>query len=290
MDNPNNAVRPDYTSANFEEDRAPFLAIGLTEEQAVDLLSEQWTLKNNREKEVWGQQQQQRAEAAAEREEREEEERQRQEDEDAQILKDERKKNKAKFAPIPNVPVSSEPITLPSQVAIRKIQQHKFCELWYFTNDGLDAADASLSYAIDDDSLSFVPSTDGTPTLVPTASARDKSHVTQDENLSMEQFGQASPRMIPFMYDHGWAQPHVQMHINFWSTIENHKWRNSRNRNQQRALLVYQGQQRRRWHNCITSPRAFDLSIINDEVLRDTLDDILIQMHSGPSQSESFAT
>ena len=54
-------------------------------------------------------------------------------------------KNKAKFAPIPKVPVPSDPIILPSQVAIQKIHKHKFCELWYFTNAGLDVADATLS-------------------------------------------------------------------------------------------------------------------------------------------------
>jgi hypothetical protein len=83
--------------------------------------------------------------------------------------------------------------------------------------------------------------------------------------------------MIPFMYDHGWDQPHVQMHVIFWATIENHDWRNSHNKHQQRALLVYQGQQRHNWHNCIASPKAFDLSIINEDVLCNTLDILLIQ-------------
>jgi hypothetical protein len=90
------------------------------------------------------------------------------------------------------------------------------------------------------------------------------------------------------MYDHSWDHLHVQMHIQFWLTLENHKWHNSRNKNQQRALLVYQGQQWHRWHNCITFPRAFDLSLINNDVLRDTLDTILLQTHS--DQTEVIST
>jgi hypothetical protein len=284
MVNPNNAVLPDYATPAFAEDRQPFLDASLLEQQAVELLSQQWIIKNNRDKEAWARREEEEIIAAAEEEERADQNRRQQEEEEAQILKEERKKNKAKFAAIPKVPVPSEPIILPSQVAIRKIQQHKFCELWYFANEGLDVADASLFYAIDDDTLSFVPSTDGTPTLVPTSSARDRSNVTQDENLSMEQFRQSSVCMVPFMYDHGWDHPHVQMHIQFWSTLENHKWRNSRNKNQQHALLVYRGQQRRRWHNCVTSPRAFDLSFINDDVLQDTLDTILLQTRSDQTE------
>jgi hypothetical protein len=75
-----------------------------------------------------------------------------------------------------------------------------------------------------------------------------------------------------------------RMHIHFWSTLENHKWRHWRNKNQQCALLVYQGQQCHRWHNCVTSPRAFDLSLINDNVLQDTLDTILLQTCSNQTE------
>ena len=90
--------------------------------------------------------------------------------------------------------------------------------------------------------------------------------------------GKVALCMIPFMYDHGWDQPHVQMHVVFWAAIENHDWRNKHNKHQQQVLLIYQGQQRCKWHNCIVSPRAFNLSIINEDVLCNTLDTILIQM------------
>jgi hypothetical protein len=194
MVNPNNAVLPDYATPAFAEDRQPFLDAGLLEQQAVELLSQQWIITNNRDKEAWARREEEEIIAAAEEEERADQNRRQQEEEEAQILKEERKKNKAKFAAIPKVPVPSEPIILSSQVAIRKIQQHKFCELWYFTNEGLDVADTSLSYTIDDDTLSFVPSTDGTPTLVPTSSACDRSNVTQDEKMALEPLPSPSPR------------------------------------------------------------------------------------------------
>lgn len=91
--------------------------------------------------------------------------------------------------------------------------------------------------------------------------------------------------MVPFLFDHGWDHSHMQMHIRFWSALENHKWCNLCNKNQQCALLVYQGQQRHKWHNCVTSPRVFDLSLINEEVLCDTLDTILLQTHTNQTEA-----
>ncbi|KAG6326127.1 hypothetical protein ID866_12962 [Astraeus odoratus] len=151
------------------------------------------------------------------------------------------KKNKTKFAPIPDVEVAAEPIILPSQAMLHKLQQHKFCKLWYFTNEGLQEATATCLFTLDDDTLSFLPTADGTMTLVPTSMVQDKANIIEDENLLFEQFSQATLCMIAFMQDAGWDQPHVQMHIQFWSAIENHKWHNSTNPNQQRALLTYQG-------------------------------------------------
>ena len=68
------------------------------------------------------------------------------------------------------------------------------------------------------------------------------------------------------------------MHVHFWSAIENYTWCNLHNKNQQCALLIYQGQQRHKWHNCITSPRVFDLLLINGDVLCEVLDNVLLQM------------
>ena len=86
--------------------------------------------------------------------------------------------------------------------------------------------------------------------------------------------------MIPFFYDLRWDCPHIQMHVDFWGALKNHKWRNVHNKHQQCALLVYQGQQRHQWHDTIMLVRAFDLSLLIEELLRPTLDNILIKAQS----------
>lgn len=129
MQDPNLVVPPDYTSHEFEEDCKPLVNVGLTEQQAMDILACQWALKNTRDEEAWTRRQREAAITVAEEEEWQEANHHEQEEETAQILKDKRKKNKAKYVPIPNTPAPSEPIILPSQVAIWNIQQHKFCGL-----------------------------------------------------------------------------------------------------------------------------------------------------------------
>jgi hypothetical protein len=69
MVNPNNEVLPDYATPAFTEDRQPFLGAGLLEQQAVELLSQEWIIKNNRDKEAWARREEEEAVAAAEEEE-----------------------------------------------------------------------------------------------------------------------------------------------------------------------------------------------------------------------------
>jgi hypothetical protein len=280
MENPNQVVPPDYSTDDFVAEREPFINAGLTEQQASDALRNLWTIRNNRDKAIWQRRQEEAAEADEAERDRQELLRQQQEDEDAQVLREERKKNKAKFAPIPNRPVTSELLVLPSLVAVRKLKNHQFCELWYFINAGPDEAERSVAFAIDDNSLSIVPAADGSHSFVPSAFARDKSDVVHDESLTFEQFGQATVRMIAAMANNGWQKPHVDMHIQFWSNIEHHKWRYSRMDSHQRALLTYQGNQRRNWHATIGGPQAFNLALINEDILNDTLNKIVLRINN----------
>lgn len=280
MDDPNLAVALDFTANNFVDERQVLIDIGLTEQQAATVLHNQWTAQNNWDKVTWQQKQWDAAAAQVAVQERADQLRVQEEEEDTLILQDEKKKNKVKFAPIPDTPVSSRPLVLPSLVALCKLKNHQFCELWYFTNAGLDEAEKSILYTADDNSLSIVPGTDGSHSFVPSAFAHDKSNIIQDKNLSFEQFGQATLRLMNAMVNNGWQQDHVDMHIHFWSNIENHEWCYSRLDSQQRALLFYQGNQQCFWHATIGGPLAFNLSIINEEVLNNAHDCLLIKTNN----------
>ncbi|KIK73154.1 hypothetical protein PAXRUDRAFT_179130 [Paxillus rubicundulus Ve08.2h10] len=89
------------------------------------------------------------------------------EDEDVQALQEERKKHKSKFVPIPNVPVPTEPVIMAAQAALRKLKNHQFIKMWYWTNDGLDAADCLKANVVDDCLLSLITMAEGLPTSSP---------------------------------------------------------------------------------------------------------------------------
>ncbi|KAG2061335.1 hypothetical protein BDR06DRAFT_867424, partial [Suillus hirtellus] len=67
-----------------------------------------------------------------------------------------------------------------------------------------------------------------------------KAHVLKDENLTWEQFNEAAPRMILVMRENDWLDDRIDMHVAFWSALQNHHWWHDFNAHKQQALLLYQ--------------------------------------------------
>ncbi|KAG2367603.1 hypothetical protein BDR07DRAFT_1246784, partial [Suillus spraguei] len=146
MEDPNEAERPDYTTEEHQAARQQLVDEGLTNEQAARSLAALWTLSNNAAKEHMRQ-----------REEDDEEQRQQLliEEQDISKLKqpvqsctalctrEDRKKNKKKYAPLVRGKVPSDPTIIPTQYATRKLKAGDYCELHYFTNRGLEDAKVS---------------------------------------------------------------------------------------------------------------------------------------------------
>jgi hypothetical protein len=270
----NREEEPDFEGPTFERERQDLIDAGLTAALAITSLQTIHHANQRKERAAHDRERQEAIIARAEEEERADQLRQQQEEDEEQALREERKKNKTKFAAIPDVPVPTEPVIVPAHSALRKLRNHQFVEMWYWTNNGLDTADRLKANIPDDSSLALITSDDGTPSFVPSISAHSKLSVIPDEELSFEQFGQAAIRMITAMRQCNWDPSHVNMFISFWRNIETHPWRASRIHRQQRALLVYQAQQRLNWHKTIGSPAAFNLSIINQTTLNNTLNDL----------------
>ncbi|KAG2746296.1 hypothetical protein P692DRAFT_20739599 [Suillus brevipes Sb2] len=222
--NPNHAVPPNFHSAEYAEARAQLINEAINEQQAATILANLWRIQNDADKRQWAARLED--EEAARREAEEEEQRQqalRLEQEAA--IQEERKKNKSKYAPIRDNDVPSDPIIHPSQYAVRKMKAGEYCELFYFTNSRLEEAIRSMS-TNNNDTLIMMPSSDGLHKWIPARAARDpKAHVIKDENLSWEQFNEAAPRMIAIMKENDWPDDRVNMHIAFWSALQNHRWR-----------------------------------------------------------------
>jgi hypothetical protein len=273
MSNPHKAIRPDFNTEAHERERLTLVEKGLTAELAVQSLELLWTLNNNKEKEVWNRRIQEAAQADAQaaREAKENEARKRrEEEEDAKFSRrEDKKKHKAKYATIPNIMVPSNLVILPSPYALKKLRKGEFVELFYFTNRGLAEAEKA---GIEDESFILVKEGESHAWVPATSTRAGKQSVTRDEELTWEEFLEAVPRMIRAMRTAEWPEDHVKMFVQFWSNLQIHDWRFAMDKFSQRALLVYQGKQRIRWHLAIGAGNGWSLAQINEEVLKKTKD------------------
>ncbi|KAG2131311.1 uncharacterized protein EDB93DRAFT_1243162 [Suillus bovinus] len=232
MADPNLAAAPNFHLPKYAEARAHLVNNAIDDLQAVLILANIWCIQNEVHKQQWTTRLEREAqEAKAKRREAEEEEAQHQQAlkaEQKAAIKEERKKNKAKYAPIKD---------------IEKIKAGEYCDLFSFTNKGLEEASRS-AFTADKDALVMLPSTDVLHKWLPAGAAKDpKLQVIKDENLTWEQFNEAAPRMVTLMKDNDWPDNRVEMHIAFWSALQTHRWCHDFNVNKQHALLLYQAQQ-----------------------------------------------
>ncbi|KAG1799808.1 uncharacterized protein HD556DRAFT_1455260, partial [Suillus plorans] len=164
-----------------------------------------------------------------------------------------------------------KPAITPCSYALKKLDKGEYVELWYFTNDGLD--EASIKKTIDDDAMILSTLADGSTAWVSSASTRSARSVINDENLPFEEFCQACPRFLTAIEEADWPQDRVRMMARFWMNIQVHKFRSLRDPIAQKSLLVYQAEQRKRWHIAAkSSVGPYDLSDVNEKVLKDTRD------------------
>ncbi|KAI5988071.1 hypothetical protein EDD15DRAFT_2139278, partial [Pisolithus albus] len=220
---PNLAVRPDFSSEDFAEARLQLTSDTVDDNQAARILGSLWDIQNARDIQRWNarrEEDEHRARALAEQEAEEAAQQQRRLREEAEAaLAEERKKNKAKYAPVPD--------------------KGEYCELYFFTNDGLAEAE-SFNPSIDDEALTLLKTDNGQHVWVPATNTRDKSAIIKDEDLTWEQFGEASVRLLEAMREHDWQEDRIEMHVKFWTALETHPWRRSPLNLLKRALLLYQ--------------------------------------------------
>ncbi|KAG2754174.1 hypothetical protein P692DRAFT_201704435 [Suillus brevipes Sb2] len=255
LEDPNFAVRPDFTLPEHEAARQQLIDDGLTNEQAARSLAALWTLANNADIERWNLRQQHLRETRLREEEEEEERQQRRKEEEEAARLEERKKNKNKYVPV--------------------LKAGDYCELHYFTNCGLEDAKVSNLVA-EPDAMVMLPSSDGLHSWVPAAAVKDPkaAPVVKDEHLTWEEFNEAAPRMITMMRTYDWPDDRVQMHIQFWSALQAHRWRHAPDHLKQRALLLYQSQQRRRWHQTIGTAQSWSLEELNQDLILEAREEL----------------
>ncbi|KAG1903423.1 isoprenoid synthase domain-containing protein [Suillus fuscotomentosus] len=112
---------------------------------------------------------------------------------------------------------------------------------------------------------------------LPSYTKDPKVQVVKDENLTWEQFNESAPHMVTFMKDNDWPDDRVNMHIAFWSTLQNHRWHHDFDTHKQSTLLLYQAQQCKCWHLTIGSSNSWSIAKINQDLLNEARETIFNQ-------------
>ncbi|KAG1848707.1 hypothetical protein DFJ58DRAFT_662785 [Suillus subalutaceus] len=200
QEDPNLAIRPDYTLEEHQAACQHLVDEGLTDDQAAWSLAALWTLTNNGDKERWNLRQEHIQQMKA-REAKEAEELQQ------AVRRDDRKKNKTKYAPLVHRKVPSDPTILPAQYTTRKLKAGDYCEPHYFTNRGLEDV-KSASLIAEPDAMVMLPSADSLHSWIPAVAVKDPKAVLviKDECLSWEEFNNAAPHMLASMRLHDWLK------------------------------------------------------------------------------------
>jgi hypothetical protein len=291
--NPNAQLCPNYTLQIFEATRTPLVNDNTSHDQAAALLANLWAASNAAEKLLW-----QAQELADETEAKA----LRQQDNNAHLIgeaeaakekedlhKEERKRNQNKFTPIPDRHVPQRAPVIAAQSATRRMDKGDCVPLWYYTNKGLENALTTYN-STDDDALTLLQRADGLTSLIPASSTKESKGVVEDHDLDWEEFCIAAPRMIEAMGRANWPPERIQMMSNFWSNLQEHPFRSSGAPFEQRALLLYQAEQRRMWHIAINTPHSgYNLSSINEQLLRDTKERLFWKDRTRPLPEADFS-
>ncbi|KAG1728933.1 hypothetical protein EDB19DRAFT_1642298 [Suillus lakei] len=252
LSDPHAEICPDFTSDFYQASRALLVALNNTDQQAVELLQAVWVATNAAQQVQW---QNQIAEDQVILVEQ-------------QCLADEDTEQQLQAKRLADANL------LVSDFALRKLDKGHYVEIYYWTNKGL--ADARLQFRTTDDE-GMVPTTtaDGMTVWMPASTTRPSATVVPDHSLTILDFAQAIPCLVASLIEQGWDNDCVHMLVAFWGALMLHRYWCLDDPLDQRALLMYQEEQRRAWHQAILLlGGAWDILIIDDAEITRTLDHV----------------
>ena len=232
-------------------------------------MKDAWTAENNNRVAAWDAQlEQERAQqeeldrqAAAE-----EEVRRLQREREAEEQRQEIERKRPKLNPFdPNRSIGSWIEPRPAQYALKKIQDYEYVELDYFTVRACREATTDSNRSISLDTFGFTRLED-TIAIRPLATLRPSKNIRDDEDLSWEEMMDAKNTMLHFMAKANWPRTHAESLAAFYVALELHPRRLLANG--KKALLLYQGEARRRWFAALKDNEGFNIELIQEDLLR----------------------
>src|SRR5271156_2424146 len=161
----------------------------------------------------------------------------------------------------------------PAQYALRRIEDFDYVELWYLTTEG--CSDATQHQLTQHDDAFGLAKVDNMVTLKSFSSIRASKNVIPDAELSFRQMSMAKNAFIPLMAKYQWSEKAITAFAQLFTQLELHPLR--QREFGERALITYQARVRREWHDQLKLGSAFNIGIINENLLQSTYKELLDQ-------------
>src|SRR5277367_457918 len=276
MHNPHLEAIPDHTGPHYQVLRDALVQNGMPMDQAIQVLDNAWTMDRDAHILAWDQQVADDAEVAQQ-----------------QVLQ-----QQAPEGPVPLAqPVLEEDVAdvekkkpkikdfddtttvgnyiapRPAQYALRRIEDFEYVELWYLTPEG--CSDATQHQLTQHDDAFGLAKVDDMVTLKSSSSIKASKNVIPDAELSFRQMSMAKNAFIPLMAKYQWSQKAITAFAQLFTQLELHPLR--QREYGERALITYQARVRREWHDQLKLGPAFNIGVINEDLVQSIYRELLDQ-------------
>ncbi|KAF8800487.1 hypothetical protein BYT27DRAFT_7200087 [Phlegmacium glaucopus] len=273
--NPHLEVMPDHAGPHYNALRDVLTQNGMTIEQAVQALNDSWTQNHEERVQRWNQQEANDVNAA------EELQRQLQQDDEQQAIQQpaerdverpDLEKKKPKMKEFDDSAIVGNYIApRPAQYALRRIEDFEYVELWYLTPEG--CIDATQHQSTQNDDTFGLSKVDDMVTLKSVSSLKASKNVLPNTELSFRQMSMAKNTFIPLMTKYQWSEKAISAFAQLFTQLELHPYR--QRDFGERALIIYQARVRREWHDQLKLGSAFNIGIINEDLLQSIYKELL---------------
>lgn len=152
----------------------------------------------------------------------------------------------------------------PAQYALKRVEDFEYVKLWYFTPEGCSDA-TQLQLMQHDDTFGFTK-VDDMVSLKSLSSLKASKNVIPNAELSFRQVSMAKNTFIPLMTKHQWLDKAIKAFAQFFTQLELHPLH--QREFSERALITYQARVRREWHDQLKLGSAFNVGILNEDLLQ----------------------
>ncbi|KAF8812014.1 hypothetical protein BYT27DRAFT_7088397, partial [Phlegmacium glaucopus] len=265
--NPHLEVMPDHAGPHFNVLRNALMQNGLTIEQAIQAINDSWTQTHNEQVQRWDQQviDDAVAEEALGQQQPENLHPVPQEPPEREEERAEPEKRKPKMKDFDDTAAVGNYIApRPAQYALRRIEDFEYVELWYLTPEG--CTDATQHQHTQNDDTFGLTKVDDMVTLKSVSSLKASRNVIPDNELSFRQVSMAKNTFIQLITKYQWSEKAINAFAQLFTQLELHPYR--QREFGERALIIYQAQVRREWHDQLKLGSAFNIGIINEDLLQ----------------------